>query len=138
MLRRSIPFLLFVSAPLALALAGVGTTACGGCYIDGDSTDVTVDPPSACLTVVAGHSTNGCSGPGPTGVKVTNCCSEPLVLGKTTIAPGQRDVAVGSSPPTGGDHRSLSGTLGGKPITIRWLDAVEAAERSKTDAATDG
>jgi len=138
MLRSSLRFLLLVTAPVALALVGFGNSACGGCYVSADSRDAQVDPPTPCITLVGGHSDNGCGTPNPTGILVTNGCTEALVIGATTIAPGQRNAAFQGSHTTIGARRSLSGTLGGKPIVISWLDGVEAAEAKLADAGSDG
>ncbi len=135
MLRRAIPFLLLASVPVAVVVAGVSTSACGGCYISGDTKDIQVDPATACLTVAPGHSEHGCSGPDPTGVKVTNGCAEPLVIGAVTVAPGQKDVSFGGTAVPGG-RRSITGTLGSKPIVISWVDAADV--KAVADAQPDG
>ena len=139
MIRRALLVVFFFSVPFAVAFAGVGSSGCGGCYVTGDSHDAQIDPPSACITVAGGHSTNGCAGPRPSGVGVSNGCSDPLVVGGTTLAPGQNDVTLQGGAPASGNRRSLAATLGAETFTISWVDAVEASEgiAAATDAATD-
>lgn len=110
---------------LALVLAADASSGCGGCHTTGSSSDVQVAPASACLEVAAGHFDNGC-GSGTSGIVVSNLCSGALVLGTTSVAPGERDVAVFGNPVASGARRTLSGTLDGSPITISWQDAAEA------------
>jgi hypothetical protein len=125
MIRRWLSGFFFVAAPLAAAFSGIGTFGCGGCYVNGQSSQVVVDPQSDCLTASPGYSFNGCGSANPSGVDIHNNCSDPFVLPDVTIAPGS-SLTVQGDAPTSGTRRTLTGTIRGEQVTIGWLDAVEA------------
>ena len=125
MLRRCLSIFFFIATPVAAAFSGIGTFGCGGCYVNGASSQVVVDPTSDCLTASPGYSFNGCAGANPSGVDIHNACSDPLLLPNVTIAPGT-SLTVQGDAPTSGTRRLLTGTIRGEQVTIGWLDAVEA------------
>jgi hypothetical protein len=125
MLRRCLSIFFFVATPVAAALSGIGTFGCGGCYDDGASSQVVVDPQSDCLTASPGKSFNGCGHANPSGVDIHNACSDPLILPNVTIAAGT-SLTVQGDAPTSGTRRLLTGTIRNEQVTIGWLDAVEA------------
>jgi hypothetical protein len=125
MIRRWLSIFVFVATPVAAAFSGIGTLGCGGCYIDGQSSEVVVDPKSDCLTASPGYSFNGCGTANPSGVDIHNDCSDALVFPNVTIAPGT-SLTVQGDAPTSGTRRLLTGTIRGEQVTVGWLDAVEA------------
>ncbi|MBI5515464.1 MAG: hypothetical protein HY909_16915 [Deltaproteobacteria bacterium] len=113
-----------LGALLLLGALGRGAAACGGCYVVGDSQDARVEPAVACLQVANGHSSNGCSGPSPTGIVVTNRCASTLTVAGVTVAPGASSPNLNGAANRGG-RRSLAGSLDGMVLAFSWSDAAD-------------
>ncbi|APR74660.1 Hypothetical protein A7982_00006 [Minicystis rosea] len=114
-------FLAFVLL-LPLVAIPAAETACGGCFPI-HATNVQTSP--ACLSAAPDHDLDECVGARVT-VRVTNECAQPFVVesvgdaGVDPINPGESAILDDHMAVASGDHRVVSGTVGGAPAAVAW------------------